>query len=242
MGKRLARLGGILFVCLVAVTARAQDVDLPGEVLPPDGEVDQPAATVSDGGVDVQLQVSDLVEEYDAAATSLTYLLGNIAFGYEGTVTGRGALGPQKFTMPRKSIDEAIVRRKEPRGIIITKDKNEQPVLRIRMAGAKQDVVVRAKFIRSTWFMLTSGKDVTIIAPVDDMQIMRGVLSQVGKGVTPEMRAQLKLPPHADIDALKMRNTRTTGDQVIIQGNNRGLTFSYPQATASYSAELKAVP
>ena len=108
--------------------------------------------------------------------------------------------------------------------------------------GAKQDVVVKAKFIRSTWFMLTSGKDVTIIAPVDDMQIMRGVLAQVGKGIAPEVRAPLKLPPHADIDALKMRSMRTTGDQVIIQGNNRGLTFSYPQATASYSSELKAVP
>jgi hypothetical protein len=200
----------------------------------------QPAAS---GGVDVQLRVDDLVESYAASKTSLAFLIRDISFGYELSGTGRGALGPQKFSKPRQDVDNAITPGKEPRGIIIVKGSGDQPVLRIRMSGQKADIGVQGKFIRSDWSMLVEGKTVTIIAPAEGLGILPGVLNQIGAAINKEVRDQLTDVPAPGLDKLELRTNRTEGgDQVIIQGNKMGFTISYPRVAATYSAELKASP
>ncbi|MGE0668328.1 MAG: hypothetical protein AB7O49_17365 [Sphingomonadales bacterium] len=221
-GKRSTRVVLAILSCLAAPGAMAQ-----------------PAPS---GGLDVQVRLDDFVESYSASKTSLAFLIRDIGFGYEFSGAGRGALGSEKFSQSRKDVDQAITIGKEPRGIIIQKGPDDQPILRIRITGQKADVVVRAKFIRSTWSMLTEGRTVTIIAPVAELQVLPFVLDQLGDAIGREVVGQMEGFKGARMEPLQLRTRRTDGDQVIIQGNNRGFTISYPSITATYSTELKALP
>ncbi|MEN3976942.1 hypothetical protein [Emcibacter sp. SYSU 3D8] len=216
------RMIGAAFACLMAAPSVAQ--------------------TAQYGGVDVQLRMDDVVESYWSSKTSLAFMVRDISFGYQMSGTGRGALGSQKFSVDRQDVDQPITPGKEPRGIIIEKGAGDQPTLRIRMSGKKGDVLVKGKFIRSDWNMLTEGRTITIIAPVEDMQVLRSILDQIRAPITKEVSNQLTSLPKPGLEMLELRTMRTDGDQVIIQGNKMGFTISYPSATATYSAELKAAP
>jgi hypothetical protein len=194
------------------------------------------------GGVDVQTRVDDLVETYAASKTSLAFLLRDVSFGYEITGSTRGALGSRKFSQPRRDIDQTVTPGQEPRGIIIAKGPGEQPLLYVRFAGAKSDIRVQAKFIRSNWQMLIEGRTVTMIAPAGDLQILPKILGPIGIATTKEVAALVDNMPPGGIETLGLGPSRSDADQVIIQGNNMGFTVSYPSVTASYRAELKAEP
>lgn len=222
-GKRSAGMAYAVLFCLAAAPTVAQPV--------------------MSGGVDVQFRMDDLVESYSASKTSLAFLIRDISFGYELSGTGRGALGAQKFSKPRQDVDQSITPGKEPRGIIITKGRDDQPVLRIRMAGQKSDIGVQGKFIRSDWHMLVEGKTVTIIAPAEKLGILPVVLKQLGNALHTDVGQLLTDVPPPGLEKLELRTTRLdSGDQVIIQGNNRGFTISFPRVAATYSADLKAAP
>jgi hypothetical protein len=240
MGKRLAYVVATAMICVSAASALAQTGP---ELTPasPAGPVSAPAQPAS-GGLGVTLRVDDMVESYSTSANSLAFLVRNIAFGYELSGSGHGVLSAQKFDVARQEVDEAITPGKEPRGIIITKGAEDQPLLRFRIAGQKKDVVVQAKFIRSDWLMLTNGRPITIIAPVGDMQVLDTLLPVIGKMVTAQVKTQLKGAPTSNIEDLAFRNSRTEGDQVIIRGNNRSFTISYPSVTATYTSDVKAAP
>lgn len=220
MGKHSARLICVSLLCLAAPPALAQ-----------------PAPS---GGVDVKVRLDDFIESYAASKTSFAFLIRDISFGYEISGAGRGALGDRKFSIPRADLEQAITPGREPRGVIIQKGPDDQPVLRIRMAGQKGDIVVRAKFIRSSWDMFAEGKTITIIAPAADLQTLPGILTQVASGIAVPVKEALDPIPSVGIEDLQLRTNRLDGDQVIIQGNNRGFTVSYPSITATYSAELKS--
>ena len=239
MGKRLAHMVATAMICLSANSVQAQSAP---ELDPAPAGQAPATSQVASGGLGVKLRLDDLIETYSVSATSLAFLVRNISFGYELSGTGHGVLSAQKFDVPRQDVDQAITPGKEPRGIIITKGPDEQPILRFRIAGQKKDVVVKAKFIRSDWMMLYNGRPVTIIAPVGDMQVLDSLLPVIGNMVTPDVKAQLKTAPTSNIENLAFRNSRTEGDQVIIQGSNRGFTISYPSVTATYTSDVKATP
>jgi hypothetical protein len=221
-GKRSASMVVAMLFCLSAAPVAAQ-----------------PAAS---GGVDVQVRLDDLVESYAASKTSFAFLLRDVSFGYELSGTGRGALGGQKFSQPRQDIEQTAPPGKEPRGIIIEKGRGDEPRLRVRLSGEKGDVLVDAKFIRSTWSMLSEGRTVTIIAPAEEMGILPAVLGNIRRPISEDVKGHLTGLPPQGIETLELRTSRTEGDQVIIQGNRMGFTVSYPAVTATYSAELKATP
>ena len=221
-GIRLARIATTIVLCLAAPAVMSQPTP--------------------SGGVDVQLRLDDLVESYAVSKRTLSFAIRDISFGYELSGAGRGALSDRKFTQPRKDIDQVITVGKEPRGIIIEKGPADQPVLRLRMANSKSDILVRAKFIRSTWSMLSDGQNVTIIAPAEDLQILPTILNQIGGAIGSEVVQHLGTLPGARMEKLQLRTSRTDGDQVIIQGNNIGFTISYPAVTATYSSEIKDGP
>lgn len=243
-GKRSARMVCTMLLGLAAAPAVAQPA--PSADAPPAPSVVQAVPTVVQaapaGGVDVRVRIDDLVESYAASKTSMAFIIRDISLGYEMSGTGRGALSPQKFSQPRRDIEQAMKPGKEPRGIIISRGSDNQPILRVRLTGVKGDVTLRGKFIRSDWNMLSEGRTITIIAPVEDLQILPVLLSQVGDAVTKEVSGQLTNLPPAGLDKMELRTTRTEGDQVIIQGNRMGFTVSYPAVMATYSAELKAAP
>ncbi|MBI1179525.1 MAG: hypothetical protein GC201_03140 [Alphaproteobacteria bacterium] len=213
--------------------ARAQDQpvqDQPAQ--------EQPAPS---GGVDAQVRIDDLVESYDRAPRSMAYLLRNISLGYEVTMSGRGVFDVPRTTLPRETVDQSITRQREPRGIIIDQGRDGQPILRFRFADTKVEIRVQGTFIRSTWEMLAQGRDVTIMAPVEPLTIVRRIAGQVGQGVSPLVRKQLSGTSTATIEDLTLRQTRTEGDKVIIQCDRGGLTISYPPIIATYDAPAKAV-
>src|SRR5688500_10874866 len=142
-GKRAARRVCTMLLCLAAAPAAAQ---------PAPSAVAQPGPS---GGVDVQVRVDDLVESYAASRTSLAFVIRDISLGYEMSGAGRGVLGAQKFSQARQDVEQSMKPGKEPRGIIIEKGRDNQPILRVRLAETKGDVVLRGKFIRSDWNMLS---------------------------------------------------------------------------------------
>lgn len=241
-GKRAAHMACSMLLCLAAAPVAAETAPVLG---PADGPPAMPqmARPAPSGGVDVQVRVDDLVESYAASKNTFAFLIRDISFGYELSGTGRGAVGGQKFEQGRQDVDQQISSGKEPRGIIIEKGSGDQPVLRLRMAGGKGDILVPAKFIRSTWSILAEGRSVTIIAPVENLQILPITLRQIGGAVTTEVIGHLTgLPPGVGIEKLGLLTTRTDGDQVIIHGNKQGFTMSFPSVAATYSAELATAP
>ncbi len=194
------------------------------------------------GGVDVQFKMDNLIESYSVSKNTLAFLLRDVTFGYELAGTGRGTLSAEKFAAPRKEVDIPIQTGREPRGIIITKAPDNQPILNIRMSGQKKDVVVKGKFIRSDWNMLSTGRDVTIFADAEGSGIVPVILRQAVPILTTEVTGNLKAEPRPAIEPLTLRTSRTDGDQLIIKGNKMGFSITYPSVMATYSSEMKAAP
>jgi hypothetical protein len=192
------------------------------------------------GGVDVQIRVDDLVETYSPGPNTLTFLLRNVSLGYEITSSGRGVFPARRMTLPRETVDQSIAVKREPRGIII-EEEGGQPMLKFRFSDDKHEVRVRGVFIKSTWEMLTSGRTVTIMVPVERLTILKRVAGQVGKAVTTELRQEYDAVP-ASFAPLTMRRYRAEADNAIITATRNKLTISYPAMTATYDAPATPRP
>lgn len=200
-----------------------------------------PAAQAqSSAGIDLHIGVSGLTEDY-ASTGPMTYAASRARVGYSIAANGTGVLASRRIGTGPQARDDSFAPGQEPRGFTVSRARDGRPVLRIWAQELQGDSTVPAKFVRGDWNAMAAGRPVTLVASARELQRAYGVTRRIGQEATQWLRGQFSdaIPfVTITIGALKLTAMNLSSDDVVIEGNGRRFSISYPDGDLSYSAPV----
>ncbi len=180
-------------------------------------------------------------EDYARGDAPLAFVVTRLRLRHELSANGSGILASQRIGNPPELLDQSYTPGREPRGFTIGRDGSGRPQLRVWAEGLPRQASVAARFVKGDWNALAAGRPVALAASVDELQRAQGVVQQIGRLLTRELRQRFEnaIPfVTIRIGDLTLRRLDLSARDVVIQSAGSGLRVVYPDADVTYAAPV----
>ena len=199
-----------------------------------------PASAQDPAGIDVQIGISGLEEDYSETAP-LSFVVTRARLSYSVSANGTGYLSSRQIGTGPQARNETFTSGQEPRGFTLSRTRDGRPALRIWARELRGEATVPVRFVKGDWGALSAGRTVMLTASARELQRAHGVTRRIGETATDWLRAQFSdaIPfVTIRIGDLALKRMDLSSDNVVIAGNGRRLTVTYPDGELGYSAPV----
>ncbi|MEN3976941.1 hypothetical protein [Emcibacter sp. SYSU 3D8] len=171
----------------------------------------------------------------------MSYAVSRTRLHYTLSANGSGMLASQRIGSAPQSRDDSFAPGQEPRGFVVGKAVNGQPLLRIWARDLPNEVTVPARFVKGDWAALRAGRRIALAASARNLQQAHGVAERVGQVATAWLRQNFAdaIPfVRLNFGDLTLRRMNLSRDDVVIDGTAARMTATYPDGELSYSAPV----